>query len=66
MTQALRETLRLCSPIPGVAMEAVEDTLLDNRYPVKKGEVISPFFTRAHVDPRVYGEDAHVFQKYRL
>lgn len=66
MTQALRETLRVCSPIPGVGVEAVEDTLLDNRYPIKKGEVISPFFTRAHVDPRVYGEDANVFRPERM
>ncbi|KAF7558286.1 hypothetical protein G7Z17_g61 [Cylindrodendrum hubeiense] len=63
---ALRETLRLYSPIPGVAMEALEDTLVDGKYPIAKGEAVSAFFTRSHVDPRVYGEDAHLFKPERM
>ncbi|KAM0427913.1 hypothetical protein ACHAPT_007372 [Fusarium lateritium] len=63
---ALRETLRLCSPIPGVAMEALKDTLLDDKYPVAKGECISPFLTVAHVDPLVFGDDAKLFRPERM
>ncbi|KAM5372105.1 hypothetical protein ACJZ2D_007638 [Fusarium nematophilum] len=63
---ALRETLRVCSPVPGIAMEALEDTLLDNKYFIKKGEVLSPFFARAHCDPLVYGDDAHQFRPERM
>ncbi|KAH7243014.1 cytochrome P450 [Fusarium solani] len=63
---ALRETLRVCSPIPGVAMEALKDTLLDYKYPIAKGDVLSPFLTVAHLDPRVFGEDAHLFRPERM
>ncbi|KAM0552416.1 hypothetical protein ACHAPJ_007976 [Fusarium lateritium] len=63
---ALRETLRLCSPIPGIAVEALEDTLLDGKYPISKGECISPYMVRSHVDPRVFGDDAHLFRPERM
>ncbi|KAL3457146.1 cytochrome P450 [Aspergillus heterothallicus] len=63
---ALRETLRLTSPIPSIAMEALEGTLLDGRYRIAKGEVVVPFFARSHLDPRVYGEDADKFKPERM
>lgn len=62
----LRETLRQCSPIPGITLEAFEDTLLDGKYPVKKGEPIAAIFSRAHLDPAVYGEDANDFKPERM
>ncbi|KAL4925712.1 bifunctional cytochrome P450/NADPH--P450 reductase [Aspergillus undulatus] len=63
---ALRETLRLCSPIPGITVEPLADTLLGGKYHVHKGEVLAPFFTRSHLDPRVYGEDADKFKPERM
>ncbi|KAF4966404.1 hypothetical protein FSARC_5913 [Fusarium sarcochroum] len=63
---ALRETLRLCAPIPGYAVEALKDTLLDDKYPVAKGQCISPYLVRSHVDPRVFGDDAHLFRPERM
>ncbi|KAM5357742.1 hypothetical protein ACJZ2D_015949 [Fusarium nematophilum] len=61
----LRETLRQCSPIPGITLEAYEDTLLDGKYRVKKGEPIAAVFCRSHLDPAVYGEDASEFKPER-
>ncbi|KAF4994727.1 hypothetical protein FDECE_13034 [Fusarium decemcellulare] len=62
----LRETLRQCSPIPGITLEAYEDTLLDGKYCVKKGEPIAAVFSRSHLDPAVYGEDAGKFKPERM
>lgn len=62
----MRETLRQCSPIPGITLEAYEDTLLDGKYRVKKGEPIAAIFSRSHLDPAVYGEDASEFKPERM
>ncbi|KAL2127195.1 hypothetical protein VTI74DRAFT_11119 [Chaetomium olivicolor] len=61
----LRETLRQFSPIPGITIEPYEDTLLDGKYLAKKGEPIAAVFSRSHLDPRVFGEDAHEFKPGR-
>ncbi|VUC25953.1 unnamed protein product [Clonostachys rosea] len=62
----LRETLRQCSPIPGITFEALEDSLLDGKYPVKKGEPIAAMFSRSHLDPAVFGENAREFEPERM
>ncbi|KAL5593009.1 hypothetical protein FOBRF1_012111 [Fusarium oxysporum] len=62
----LRETLRQCSPIPGISLEASEDTLLGGKYAVKKGEPIIAVLPRAHIDPAVFGEDANEFKPERM
>ncbi|CAM1511159.1 Fc.00g086720.m01.CDS01 [Cosmosporella sp. VM-42] len=62
----LRETLRLCSPIPAFGVEAFEDTLLGGKYLVRKGEVISALLSKSHLDPAVYGDDANEFNPDRM
>ncbi|KAH0600561.1 hypothetical protein MHUMG1_01559 [Metarhizium humberi] len=62
----LRETLRLSSGIPGFSVEAYEDTLLAGKFLVRKGEPITAFLTKAHVDPVVFGEDATEFKPERM
>ncbi|KAH7177099.1 cytochrome P450 [Dactylonectria macrodidyma] len=62
----LRETLRQCSPIPGIKVEPLEDTLLAGKYPVKKGDSIFAFFSKSHLDPVVFGEDKNEFKPERM
>ncbi|KAF3070556.1 hypothetical protein GL218_00250 [Daldinia childiae] len=62
----MRETLRLCSPIPQIGVTPREDTLLAGKYPVKKDEVTVLMVKKMHVDPAVYGEDAEEFKPERM
>uniref|UniRef100_A0A0D2YKI3 Bifunctional cytochrome P450/NADPH--P450 reductase n=1 Tax=Fusarium oxysporum (strain Fo5176) TaxID=660025 RepID=A0A0D2YKI3_FUSOF len=62
----LRETLRQCSPIPGITLEAREDTLLDGKYHIRKGEAVAAIFSKSHLDPLVYGADAKEFKPERM
>ncbi|CAJ2512010.1 Uu.00g076350.m01.CDS01 [Anthostomella pinea] len=62
----LRETLRLDSPITIFSVVPVEDTLLAGQYPVYKDEAMMLFVKQAHVDPAVYGDDAHEFKPERM
>lgn len=64
--QVLRETLRLASGITRFSVEPYEDTLLAGKYLVRKGEPITVFLKKAHLDPVVYGEDALEFKPERL
>ncbi|KAI1129854.1 bifunctional P-450:NADPH-P450 reductase [Nemania abortiva] len=66
ITAVLRETLRLDSPIPLFGVVSLEDQLLAGRYPVAKNEPMGLFLTRAHVDPAVWGDDAHDFKPERM
>ncbi|GJN72481.1 hypothetical protein PLICBS_006554 [Purpureocillium lilacinum] len=62
----LRETLRISATIPGFTVEAYEDTLLAGKYLVRKGAPITALLARAHLDPVVYGHDAHEFRPERM
>ncbi|KAF2012918.1 hypothetical protein BU24DRAFT_494834 [Aaosphaeria arxii CBS 175.79] len=62
----LRETLRQCSPIPAVLVEPFEDTTLQGKYAIKKGEPVVVSFSRTHLDPIVYGHDACQFKPERM
>ncbi|KAJ3531287.1 hypothetical protein NM208_g8947 [Fusarium decemcellulare] len=66
ISAVLRETLRLCSPIPAFGIEAIEDTLLGGKYLIKKGELVSAMLSKAHLDPAVYGDDATEFKPERM
>lgn len=66
LAQVLRETLRQCAPIPAFNVEPLEDTTLAGKYPVKKGDPIVAYLTKAHRDPAVFGEDADEFRPERM
>ncbi|GKT48139.1 bifunctional cytochrome P450/NADPH--P450 reductase [Colletotrichum spaethianum] len=62
----LRETLRLTPTLPIFTVEAFEDTLLAEKYPVKAGEPIINLLGAAQLDPAVFGNDAHEFKPERM
>ncbi|KAM0490438.1 hypothetical protein ACHAP8_011541 [Fusarium lateritium] len=62
----LRETLRLNATIPLFTVEAFEDTLLANKYPVKAGETIVNLLASSQLDPAVFGDDANEFKPERM
>ncbi|KAM0548780.1 hypothetical protein ACHAPJ_009776 [Fusarium lateritium] len=62
----LRETLRLNATIPLFTVEAFEDTLLANKYPVKAGETIVNLLAKSQLDPTVFGDDANEFKPERM
>ncbi|KAG6115628.1 hypothetical protein E4U14_000756 [Claviceps sp. LM454 group G7] len=66
LSSVLRETLRLTSGIPAFAVEAYEDTVIGGKYLVRKGEPITMFLLKSHLDPTVFGSDAHEFKPERM
>ena len=62
----LRETLRLHSPIPDLKIAALEDTVIGEKYAVKKDEPITIFLHKVHTDPKVYGDDALEWKPERM
>ncbi|KAI1305496.1 bifunctional P-450:NADPH-P450 reductase [Xylaria venustula] len=66
ITAVLREALRLDSPIPLFGVSSLEDQLLAGKYPVSKEEPVTLFLSHAHVDPAVWGDDAHDFKPERM
>ncbi|EPE06594.1 bifunctional p-450 nadph-p450 reductase [Ophiostoma piceae UAMH 11346] len=63
----LRETLRVSSPIPAIAMTPLKDeTLAGGKYFIPAGQNISLLLYRAHLDPAVFGDDAKEFKPERM
>ncbi|MFI6796326.1 bifunctional cytochrome P450/NADPH--P450 reductase [Streptosporangium canum] len=54
--QILRETLRLYPTAPAFAVHAKHDTVLAERYPLKKGDVLFVLTPSLHRDPSVWAE----------
>ncbi|KAF4447133.1 bifunctional P-450:NADPH-P450 reductase [Fusarium austroafricanum] len=66
ISAVLRETLRVNSPISAFGLEAIDDTFLEGKYLVKKGEVVTALLSKGHVDPVVFGHDANKFVPERM
>ncbi|VUC32293.1 unnamed protein product [Clonostachys rosea] len=62
----LRETLRLTSTIGIFALTPIEDTVIGNKYFVKKDQAILTLVSKLHQDASVYGDDALEFKPERM
>lgn len=62
----MRETLRLCSPIPLIGLAAKEDTVIGGKYKVSSSEGFALCIKKAHLDPAVFGEDVMEFKPERM
>ena len=51
---------------PGFAIEPLEDTILDGKYEIKKGDTFLVLSTLLHRDKSVWGEDAEAFRPERF
>lgn len=61
----LKETLRLNSPIPSFGVIPRDETLLGDRYRVKKGDSVVVNLKGLHHDPAVWGNDHNEFRPER-
>lgn len=60
---ALKEALRLNPTAPGWTVAANQDeTVLDGKYEIKKGQTVLITLDALHKDPAVWGEDADEFR----
>lgn len=66
VTAILRETLRLEPPLPVFAVKPYEDTIIANKYLVKKDESCVILLKSAHLDKAVFGEDSDKFRPERM
>ncbi|MGG4266581.1 bifunctional cytochrome P450/NADPH--P450 reductase [Peribacillus simplex] len=57
----LNEVLRLWPTAPAFSVYAKEDTMLDGKYNVKKGDVFTLLIPEVHRDPSVWGDDVESF-----
>ncbi|KAI1800734.1 cytochrome P450 [Daldinia bambusicola] len=62
----MRETLRLCSPIPQIGVTAKEDTVVAGKYLINKDETAILMLKKAHLDPAIFGDDAEEFKPERM
>lgn len=62
----LDETLRLWPTAPAFSLYAKEDTLLNNKYPLKKGDIVRVLIPKLHRDTSVWGNDVEDFRPERF
>ncbi len=65
LNRVLRETLRLWPTAPAFARTPYEDTVIGNRYEIKKGEELLVLLPALHRDPAVW-KDPEVFDPERF
>ncbi|MEV3872532.1 cytochrome P450 [Streptomyces sp. NPDC049906] len=63
--QVLNESLRLWPTAPAFAVEALADTVIGGRYPVRKGQVVTVVTPMLHRDPG-WGDNAELFDPTRF
>lgn len=59
--QILNEALRLHPTAPAMQLTPHEDTVIGGKYKVKKGYPLLALTTQLHRDPKVWGDNAHLF-----
>lgn len=63
--QVLNESLRLWPTAPGFAVEPLQDTVIDGKYGVRKGETLTVYTPALHRDP-AWGENVELFDPERF
>lgn len=53
----MREALRLSPTIPVNAVQAFDDTVVDGKYLIPKGQLCAILLNQLHRDPKVWGDD---------
>lgn len=64
--QVLKESLRLWPTAPAFTLYPLDDTTLQGKYPVRKGENLVVLLPTLHRDPAVWGDDAEAFRPERF
>ncbi|MGF7050686.1 cytochrome P450/NADPH-cytochrome P450 reductase [Paenibacillus sp. DS2015] len=62
----LSETLRLWPTAPAFSLFAKEDTILAEKYPLKKGESVNVLIPKLHRDTNAWGDDVEAFRPERF
>ncbi|WP_052353742.1 cytochrome P450 [Neobacillus jeddahensis] len=62
----LNESLRLWPTAPLFSLYAKEDTLLADKYPLKRRDVVNILLPKLHRDPTAWGEDVEEFKPERF
>ncbi|KAI0177897.1 cytochrome P450 [Pestalotiopsis sp. NC0098] len=62
----IKESLRLNSPVNILNRDAREDTVIGEKYLIKKGVSVSTLLRHLHRDPEVWGDDADEFRPERM
>ncbi|TLD05201.1 uncharacterized protein PgNI_09177 [Pyricularia grisea] len=66
ISAVIRETMRFNPPIPFLAREALTDTVVGGKYPVKAGLQFATLIELVQRDPAAYGADADEFKPERM
>ncbi|WP_394156657.1 bifunctional cytochrome P450/NADPH--P450 reductase [Bacillus altitudinis] len=62
----LNEALRLWPTAPTFSLYAKEDTVIGEKYPIKKNQSVNVLLPKLHRDQAVWGEDAEEFKPERF
>ncbi|KAJ7579317.1 cytochrome P450 [Mycena floridula] len=67
LTAVMRESMRVCPPVPMRSTSAIEDTTIGGgKYAVKAGAPITVQVYLSQRDPKVWGDDAEEFRPERM